>query len=104
MASVDAASARLRRYAPIVRFSSTVILGNNRRPSGTCAMPSPTISCGASPISEVLSKRRLPPPGLTRPVSARRLVVLPAPFAPMRLTMEPAGTWKDSPFTASTVP
>jgi len=41
---------------------------------------------------------------LTGLVRARRLVVLPAPFPPMRLTMEPAGTWKDSPFTASTVP
>ena len=42
--------------------------------------------------------------GLTRPVNARRLVVLPAPFAPIRLTIEPADTENDTPFTASTAP
>jgi hypothetical protein len=52
----------------------------------------------------VLSNRSSPPPGLTSPVSARRLVVLPAPLAPIRLTIDPAGTLNDRPFTASTVP
>src|SRR5216110_654136 len=47
---------------------------------------------------ENTSNRSSPPLGLTSPVSARRLVVFPAPFAPMRLTMVPPETWKDTPF------
>ena len=38
----------LRKYAPIWRFSSTVRFAKTIRPSGTCANPSFTISCGGS--------------------------------------------------------
>ncbi len=62
------------------------------------------MSCGARPTSDLFSKRRSPPLGVTRPVMARRLVVFPAPLAPIRLTIAPAETWKEIPLTASTVP
>src|SRR6516162_10136628 len=45
-------------------------------------MPRPTIWWGARPIREAFSNFSSPPLGLTNPVSARRLVVFPAPFAP----------------------
>ena len=46
--------ARRGRNAPSSRFSSTVSLGNRRRPSGTSAMPRSTIVLGAAPTSSYL--------------------------------------------------
>jgi len=43
----------------------------------------------------------LAPLGFTRPVSARKQVVLPAPFAPMRLMIALSEISKDTPLTAS---
>ena len=42
--------------------------------------------------------------GFTRPAMERRVVDLPAPLAPMRVTIFPSGTSKVMPFTASMPP
>ena len=39
-----------------------------------------------------------------RPQMARRVVLLPAPFAPMRHTSSPSSTWRSMPFTARIPP
>ena len=45
------------------------------------------------------------PPALgTRPVMARRVEVLPAPFGPMMATTSPSATSREIPFTAVTLP
>jgi hypothetical protein len=38
----------VRWNAPISRFSSTLMRGKSRRPSGDCAIPIFTIVCGAA--------------------------------------------------------
>ena len=49
-------------------------------------------------------KAMSPPLGLTSPAMALSVVDLPAPFAPMSVTIFPAGTSKDMPLTASMPP
>ncbi len=70
------------------------------RPSGTCAMPSATISCGATPVIDVPASRTVPRDGRTSPEIARRVVVLPAPFAPISVTTWPSSTEKLTPLSA----
>ena len=43
------------------------------------------------------SSRTAPPVGARRPATARRVVVLPAPLAPIRATISPAPTWSETP-------
>ena len=50
------------------------------------------------------SKEMEPLRGLTRPAMAFSVVDLPAPLAPIRVTISPAGTSKEIPFTASMPP
>ena len=51
-----------REAAPICRFSSTVMRGKMRRPSGAWAMPRRTISCVGSWVMSSPSKTMLPAP------------------------------------------
>gem|GEM_PF-6397776 len=45
-----------------------------------------------------------PEAGRTMPEIARRVVVLPAPLPPMRVTMPPAGTLNEMPWRAVMAP
>ena len=45
-----------------------------------------------------------PPEGATSPLMARSVVVLPAPLAPMRLTILPSGTSNDTSEMAAMLP
>ncbi len=74
------------------------------RPSGACAMPRATSSCEASRVTSSPRKRRAPPEGRSIFEIARRVVVLPAPFAPMSATTSPAGTSSVIPRSASMPP
>src|SRR5258707_6119927 len=73
------------------------------RPSGTWAIPvratgsgdHDALACPANSIS---------PPLRTRPEIARRVVVLPAPFAPSSATISPSSTFSDSPCSATIGP
>jgi len=46
----------------------------------------------------------LPPDGFKRPEIARSVVVLPAPFAPMRVTISPSRTSNEMPRSAWMAP
>ena len=83
-------SLSLRVNAPSSRFSSTVISAKMRRPSGTCESPMRTISCAPVPAMFFPSNSMLPLFGVISPEIVRRVVDLPAPFAPMRVTISPA--------------
>ena len=85
-------------------FSITVMSGNTRLPSGTRVMPLDTISGVSMPNSSVPSNWMEPAEAFTSPAMARRVVLLPAPLAPMRVTMDFSGTSKLIPFTASIPP
>ena len=78
----------------------TVMRGNSRRPSGLCAIPLLTIVCGAAVAISRPSKRIEPCRGRLRPLIARRVVDLPAPFAPINVTISPSPTVSETPFSA----
>ena len=91
-------------YAPIMRFSSTVMRANTWRPSGTCASPRLIIRFGAVLRRSAPSSVMLPLAALTRPLIVCSVVVLPAPFAPMRDTSSPSLTSSEMPLMARTAP
>ena len=82
----------------------TVMRGNRRRPSGLCAIPLLTIVCGAAVVMSPPSKRIEPCRGRLRPLIARSVVDLPAPFAPISVTISPAPTRSDTPLSAWIAP
>ena len=82
----------------------TVIRGNRRRPSGLCAIPPPTISCGGAIVMSRPSKRMRPCRGRLSPLIARSVVDLPAPLAPISVTISPAPTRSETPLSAWIAP
>ena len=86
------------------RFSSTVRSGKIRRPSGTRVMPLDTMFVGSLPVISSPSNSILPLFGFTRPAIERSVELLPAPLAPISVTMLPFGTSKEIPLTASMPP
>ena len=90
--------------APSRRFSSTVISGKIWRPSGTWAIPSAGISCAASAMRSTVSKRMTPLDLGTSREIARRIVLLPAVFAPMMHTNSPFETDRSMPWSTSASP
>src|SRR5256885_4850191 len=114
--NVSKASARLwsmalraaLRKAPSIRFSTTVSLGNSRRPSGTSATPRSTIASAESlvrscAVPSTVSDIR-PRSGRTRPVTHFISVLLPLPLVPSSATVSPASTWSVTPRSALTAP
>ena len=86
------------------RFSSTVIRAKTWRPSGTCDRPreiifSGDIFCRFVPLSSIV-----PDTAGISPDIACRVVVLPAPFAPISETSSPSPTLREMPFIAWTAP
>src|SRR5512137_949789 len=63
-------------------------------------MPSEATSCDGRPQTSRSRKRMLPRLGLMTPVRQLKRVVLPAPFGPMMLRIEPPSTEKLTPSTA----
>ena len=102
--SMSADRSSLRRYAPILRFSSTVMSGKMRRPSGTSVTPCVTICVGSLPVISSPANMILPPLGLTRPEIVRSVELLPAPLEPMSVTICPSCTSNEMPLTASMPP
>ena len=86
------------------RFSRTVIRWKQWRPSGESATPARTISWGGVPTMSAPSSRMLPSRGAVRPEIDRRVVDLPAPFDPIRVTISPSSTLSDTPLSASMLP
>src|SRR5262245_31789878 len=88
------------RQAPSRRFSSTVSLGNSRRPSGTSAMPSSTMSSVVRPtrscsVPSIFATMR-PALGRTIPMMHLMSVLLPLPLVPSSTTVLPAATLSDT--------
>ncbi len=86
------------------RFSSTLICGNTRRPSGQCAIPLASTRGALAPVMSMPSNRIWPERGGTRPEIARNVVLLPAPLAPISATSWPAFTSSEMPRSAVTPP
>jgi hypothetical protein len=78
--------------------------GKSFRPSGDCETPIATILCGASLVMSFPWKRILPIRGWLRPLIDRSVVDLPAPFAPIRVTISPSRTSIVIPFSAWIAP
>jgi hypothetical protein len=78
--------------------------GKSRRPSGDCEMPMPTMSCGGRRVMSLPRKLIEPSRGWLRPLIDRSVVDLPAPFAPISVTISPSRTSSEIPFSASIVP
>ena len=74
---------------PISRFSRTVIPGKIPRPSGACEMPRLTLSCAGSLEISVPSKIIEPEETFRSPDIVFRVVVFPAPLAPIKETISP---------------
>ena len=68
---------------------STVIRGKIRRPSGEWQMPAATISWPGSPMMSLPLNVTEPLRARSRPEIVRRVVDLPAPFEPIRVTISP---------------
>ncbi|CAO0831638.1 hypothetical protein SMICM17S_10575 [Streptomyces microflavus] len=81
-----------------------VMRGKMCRPSGEWARPWETISWAGIFLSDFPLNLIWPPTGLRRPERVRRVVVLPAPLVPMRVTTSPASTLKEMPLTAWILP
>src|ERR1043166_1166944 len=96
------------RNAPSSKFSSTVSLGNSRRPSGTSAMPRSTISSVERPTRSCLvpsiSTVTVPALGRTMPMMHFMSVLLPLPLVPSSTTVSPALTVSDTSSSTRTAP
>ena len=82
----------------------TVISAKMRRPSGTWEMPRFTISCAGTPAMSWPWKSMAPVFGFRRPEIVRSVVDLPAPFAPMSVTISPSSTSREMPLSAWIAP
>ena len=98
MSSRYAADLRsLRAYAPMSRFSITVMPGKMPRPSGAWQMPIVVRWCAGILVMSWPSNSTRPALTLRIPESMRSVVDLPAPLAPMSVTISPSSTWKEMP-------
>ncbi len=98
------AAAERTAYAPISRFSRTLMRAKTRRPSGTCPKPSRAIASGRMPVTLLPRKRIWPDVARTKPLIARSVVVFPAPFAPRSATISPSSTFSEMPRSARIPP
>ena len=80
------------------------MLRNTRRPSGTCASPISTMRCGAVERMSCPSKAISPVRVRSRPEMVLSVVLLPAPLAPMSVTISPSSTRNDTSLIAWMLP
>src|SRR5436309_8085284 len=81
------------------RFSQTLSSAKSPRPSGTCATPARATASGLL-CAICLPSNTISPVCRTVPDTARRVVVLPAPLAPSRVTISPSATVSETPCRA----
>ena len=74
------------------------------RPSGACAMPRGTSWWALKPVVFSPENEMRPPTGLSIPLTARSVLVLPAPLAPMSATTSPRPTFSVTPRSAWMAP
>ena len=80
--------------APICRFSSTVMRGKMRRPSATARCPAARSRASACCVMSRPSKTIVPARARGLPQMVIISVVLPAPLAPISVTISPGATCK----------
>ncbi|MBA7585837.1 hypothetical protein ES708_27826 [subsurface metagenome] len=90
----------VEQKAPNFKFSSTVNLEKILLPSGTCEIPDSTIFDGPIPSISLPKNFIEPDLILIIPEIAINIVLLPAPFAPIKVTISPFLTSKLIPFIA----
>ncbi len=95
---------RARVYAPISRFSYTVIRGNSRRASSTGAIPRRTRSLVASRSIACPSNMTVPLVGRTTPMIVFIVVLFPHAFPPSRQTISPCPISYDTDFNTCRSP
>ena len=78
--------------APSSRFSRTVRNGKTRRPSGTSEIPSSVRLYGGRRVISCPRKWIAPARGKSAPATARSVLDLPAPLAPISVTISPSAT------------
>ena len=78
--------------------------GKRRRPSGDCAIPASTISCADAWVMSSPRKLIVPVRGWLSPLIERSVVDLPAPFAPISVTISPSRTSSETPLSAWIAP
>jgi len=79
-------------------------LGNIFLPSGISAMPFLTTLSVGILVSSLLLNFIWPPCGLIKPQIVLKVVLLPAPFAPIKVITFPLGTSTEIPFKACIPP
>ncbi len=94
----------VRVNAPISRFSCTVSGAKILRPSGTWTTPRRTISWAGVLRMDSPRNRMSPERGRNRPEMVFNVVDLPAPFAPIKVTISPSSTLKLIPCKAWMAP
>ena len=75
-----------------------------RRPSGTWTMPLATMPCAGSSFSDSPSRRTSPSVIARMPEMALSVVLLPAPLAPIRVTIWSLPRLSDTPRRAWILP
>src|SRR5437868_79021 len=93
-----------RTCMPTSTFSSAVMFWKRRIFWNVRPMPRCVNACGGFPVMSCPSKCTRPAVGLYTPVSMLKKVVFPAPFGPIRLTIDPVGTVKSTSSTATRPP
>ena len=88
----------------MLRFSLTVRVEKILRPSGAWETPMKTISCAGMPWIDLPPMKTSPFRGRSSPLTVRKVVVLPAPLAPINATISPGATESEMPFSACTWP
>ena len=78
--------------------------GKSFRPSGDWEIPRATTLCGAAFVMSFPWKRIVPFRGWLRPLIERSVVDLPAPLAPISVTISPSRTSSVIPFRAWIAP
>ena len=82
----------------------TVMRLKMRRPSGAWATPMPATTCAGLSLMSLPLRLIVPVRGFSRPEIVCSVVVLPAPFEPIRVTISPWSTWSVTPFSAWMLP
>jgi hypothetical protein len=67
-------------------------------------MPAATRACAGRRVTSLPSNTMRPLRGSIAPATPRMVVLLPAPFAPIRVTISPSATSNETPRTAGTSP
>jgi hypothetical protein len=90
--------------APICKFSKTVIRGKMRRPSGAWATPIRMIWKVSRLVMSRPSKWICPDAARGLPQTVISRVDLPAPLAPIKVTISPLATLRSTPRSAWMLP